>query len=83
MPRHYFHVTHDGPRTDDVIGVELPNRKAAFDEATRTCGEMMKDIDGQLAVGTDWKMEVVDGSKAKRARPQPVKAARGRPVGAS
>ncbi len=60
MPRYYFHVTHDGPRADDVIGVELPNRKAAFDEATRTCGEMMKDIDGQLAVGTDWKMEVVD-----------------------
>jgi len=60
MAKFFFHVTHDGPRIDDVTGVELADRKAAFDEATRTCGEMMKDLDGQMVMGTDWKMVVTD-----------------------
>ena len=60
MPRFYFHVTHDDPEIKDTEGIELPDRKAAWAEATRACGEMIQEIDGQLAVGTDWKMKVFD-----------------------
>ena len=60
MPRYFFHVTHREPRVDDTVGVVLADRKAAWIEATTACGEMIRDIDGQLAVGTDWLMEVSD-----------------------
>ncbi len=60
MTRYYFHVTHNRPRVNDDQGVELPDVKAAWDEATRACGEMITDIDGDLAIGTDWRMDVDD-----------------------
>ena len=60
MPQFYFHVTHDGPRVDDVDGVVLQDRKAAWDEATKTCGEMIREIDGSLALGSNWQMDVWD-----------------------
>lgn len=62
MQLFYFHVTHHGPRVDDIEGVMLVDRKAAWDEATKTCGEMIRDIDGNLKVGSDWLMDVADDS---------------------
>jgi hypothetical protein len=44
----------------DPEGVELAGYKAAWDEATRACGEMIQEIDGELSIGTDWTMEVHD-----------------------
>ena len=58
--RYFFHVKHDRPRVDDAEGVDLPDEKAAWEQATRTCGEMIKEIDGSLPLGTDWRMEVHD-----------------------
>ena len=58
MPRYFFHVSHLKPRVNDVEGVDLPDQKAAWDEATRACGEMITEIDGNLAQGTDWRMDV-------------------------
>lgn len=60
MQLFFFHITHNGPRVDDTVGVMLPDRKAAWDEATQTCGEMIRDIDGNLALGSDWQMDVSD-----------------------
>jgi hypothetical protein len=60
LPRYFFYITHEEPGVDDFEGIDLPNREAAWNEATRACGEMMQDIDGQLAVGTEWQMEVHD-----------------------
>ncbi len=60
MPRYHFHI-HDGVSEPDLEGLELPSKHAAWSEAVRACGEMLKDIDGQLPAGREWMMEVTDG----------------------
>ena len=60
--RYFFHLSHDDPPLKDTIGAELSNDKAAWDEATKACGAMIKEIDGDLHFGTDWMMEVHDSS---------------------
>ena len=61
MPRYYFHVYHNGePASTDAEGVELAGDDAAFAEATGSCGQMIRDLDGALAVNTDWRMEVAN-----------------------
>ncbi|WP_309084582.1 DUF6894 family protein [Chelativorans sp.] len=37
----------------------MPNQEAALKEATRTCGAMIRDMDG-LPLGCEWQMEVAD-----------------------
>jgi hypothetical protein len=59
MPRYFFNVHHDVSHVDD-IGEEFDDKHAAWEEATRTAGEMIKDVDGRLRPGHDWKLEVED-----------------------
>lgn len=59
MPRYFFHITHE--RTEiDREGEELPDKHAAWKEATVMAGQILQDIDGKLAPGRDWRMEVTD-----------------------
>ena len=59
MPRFYFNVYHKQPHVD-AEGTELADHRAVWIEATKSCGEMMKDLDGQLEIGPEWRMEVLD-----------------------
>jgi hypothetical protein len=59
MPRYFFHVTHERTETD-YDGEELPDKHAAWKEATVTAGQILQGIDGKLAPGRDWRMEVTD-----------------------
>ncbi|WP_375775999.1 hypothetical protein ACE103_30075 [Bradyrhizobium sp. ma5] len=59
MPQYFFHVYHDSPSRDDV-GEELPDRHAAWKEATAIAGETLKYLDGTLKPGHDWRLEVTD-----------------------
>lgn len=61
MPRYYFHVRHDDYQPDDV-GEDLPDRHAAWKEATVVAGRMLQDLDGRLRPGHDWQLEVADES---------------------
>jgi hypothetical protein len=56
---YFFHVTHERKYVDDV-GEELPPKHAAWKEATITAGRILQGIDGKLAPGRDWRMEVTD-----------------------
>jgi hypothetical protein len=49
------HIDHEGE--------ELADKHAARQEATRMAGDIMKDIDGKLRPGHDWKLEVEDEFK--------------------
>ena len=44
----------------DHDGEELPDKHAAWREATVTAGQIMQDIDGKLQPGKAWRMEVTD-----------------------
>lgn len=59
MPRYFFHVHHEH-RQPDHEGVELSGDKEAWSQATRACGEMMRDLDGAFEAGPEWRLEVVD-----------------------
>jgi len=59
MPRYFFN-TFDGRHFVDSEGEELPDKYAAWAEATRTAGEILRDLDGRLEVGSTWRLEVTD-----------------------
>ncbi|MBR1091018.1 hypothetical protein JQ621_26455 [Bradyrhizobium manausense] len=59
MPRYYFHIKHEDTEIDQ-FGEELPDKHAAWNEATVTAGQILQSIDGKLAPGRDWRMEVMD-----------------------
>jgi hypothetical protein len=58
MPRYFFHVHHGDESYTDEVGDELADDHAAWHEATASAGESLKDIDGKLRPGRDWRMEV-------------------------
>ncbi|MBK3665913.1 hypothetical protein JJE66_32420 [Bradyrhizobium diazoefficiens] len=59
MPRYFFHVIHERHEVDRE-GEELPDRYAAWREATETAGQMLQGLDGKLTPDRDWRMEVAD-----------------------
>jgi hypothetical protein len=59
MPKYYFDV--DGLAPDsDAVGEELKNDHAAWEEATSYAGELLKDVDGNLMPGQEWRLVVSD-----------------------
>ena len=61
MPRFFFNI-YDSEVRPDPEGVELADGDAAWAEAVRSCGEMLKDIDGEFPADDEWRMEVADDS---------------------
>lgn len=59
MPRYHFNIYHDRPYIDHE-GEELPDKYAAWEEATKMAGEAIKDVDGRLLPDCVWRMEVTD-----------------------
>ena len=60
MPLYFFEITKNGKTARPDEALELFDMDAAWEEATTACGEMIKDIDGDLQTGTDWKIEIQD-----------------------
>ena len=59
MPRYFFNIYHE--RTEiDRDGEELPDKFAAWKEATVTAGQILQDIDGRFRPGREWRLEVTD-----------------------
>ncbi|MET4258036.1 hypothetical protein ABIC09_002978 [Bradyrhizobium sp. S3.12.5] len=64
MPRFFF-VVADGRNMEiQNDGLELPDRDAAWVEATTACGELLRDLDGKLLPGDQWCMKVKDATGA-------------------
>jgi hypothetical protein len=59
MPKYFFNI-HHGQSTIDEEGEELPDKHAAWREATIVAGDSIRDIDGTLRPGADWRLEVTD-----------------------
>ena len=62
MPLYYFNVYHD-QEDQDEHGTELPDANAAWEEATEIAGLSIRDLDGKLRPGHDWRLEVTDEFK--------------------
>jgi hypothetical protein len=59
MPRYFFHVYHDDAQIDQE-GEELPDKHAAWKEATVMAGHTLQGLDGKLQPDREWRMEVTD-----------------------
>jgi hypothetical protein len=59
MPRYFFNIFHDRDH-EDLEGEELPDSHAAWAEATETAGGILRDLDGKLQPGQEWRLEVTD-----------------------
>ena len=59
MPRYFFNVHHERS-IFDTAGEELPDKHAAWREATIVAGETIRDLDGKLQPGREWRLEVTD-----------------------
>jgi hypothetical protein len=57
---YFFNVHHGTHHYIDEVGEELPDRHAAWHEATSSAGLSFMDRDGKLLPGTEWCMEVLD-----------------------
>ncbi|MBR1325714.1 DUF6894 family protein [Bradyrhizobium ottawaense] len=56
MPKYFFHVHHGHTEKDE----ELPDKHAAWREATVTAGQILQGLDGSLRPHEDWSTEVAD-----------------------
>lgn len=61
MPRYFFHVV-DGSTFTDLEGTELPNIKAARNEAVRFAGSLLKDKPETFWDAGEWTMRVTDAA---------------------
>jgi len=60
MPQYFFFV-RDGHNSEiKNEGLNLPDHNAAWVEATSACGELLRELDGKLAPGAQWSMQVRD-----------------------
>ncbi|WP_309086002.1 DUF6894 family protein [Chelativorans sp.] len=60
MPYYNFRLKPDEVLPHDAIeDVHLPDAEAAMKEATRTFGELIRDMEG-LPFDSEWRMEVAD-----------------------
>lgn len=58
MPHYSFTITHGQEIIDPRYPLEFADDEAAWIEATKACGEMLRDLDGDLKAGPEWRMEV-------------------------
>jgi hypothetical protein len=65
MPLFYFFVADGRNSQIKNEGLELPDRDAAWIEATSACGELLRELDGQLNPGDEWSMLVKDQEGAE------------------
>jgi hypothetical protein len=56
MPLYHFVIDPDPL----PASVELPDIHAAWQQATRAAGEIVRDLDGSFEAGTEWSMQVQD-----------------------
>jgi hypothetical protein len=60
MPNFSFHIRHGIHSSDH--NVDLPDPRAAHEEATMIFGDMARDVAAQLNETPEWRMDVSDES---------------------
>lgn len=64
MPRFYFNVSYGADSYVDEVGEDLPDPIAAWHEATASAGQSIRDLDGRLAPGSAWRMDVLNETRS-------------------
>jgi hypothetical protein len=59
VPRFFFNVRR-GKDFQDAEGVEFADASAACGEAVTFAGEILRDVNGEMSEGGDWRLDVTD-----------------------
>jgi hypothetical protein len=63
MPMYFFVIKRDRKSpTANFPGLELADMDAAWEEATKTAGEMIRDLDGAFKPGSELSIEIRNAS---------------------
>jgi len=62
MPKYFFVVRHGDETSDHSDAIEFPDIGAGL-EATKSTGEILRDLDYPIEAGSEWRMEVVDEAR--------------------
>jgi hypothetical protein len=63
MPRYYFVVRQGDQTSGHSDGIEFPDLAAVQLEATKSTGEILRDLEYPIEAGSEWRMEVVDEAR--------------------
>ena len=58
--RYFFRITRNGARTDHSDGLEFADKAAVWHEAAISCGEIIREMGGDIEPGNHWQMEISD-----------------------
>ncbi len=62
VPLFFFQISHAAesfPQTE----LDLPNPDSAWEQATVTAGEVLRDLNGKFRPGTELRLDVADDSR--------------------
>jgi hypothetical protein len=63
MPKYYFFVRSGGHISHNSDAVELPDIGAVLEEATKSTGELLRELAHPIEPGTEWRMEVANETR--------------------
>jgi hypothetical protein len=63
MPKYFFVVRHGDQTSHHSDGIEFPDIGAVQLEATKSAGEILRDLDYPIEAGSEWRMEVEDEAR--------------------
>lgn len=58
--RFFFRVFTDGVERHRSEGLLFADRQEAWHEASTSTGEILREMDGKMQPGLDWRMDVTD-----------------------
>ena len=58
--KYFFHIVLNGSHSGQSDGLLFRDRAAAWREASMSCGEIIREMDGKIEPGCSWQMEVAD-----------------------
>ncbi|MEH2537091.1 MULTISPECIES: DUF6894 family protein [unclassified Bradyrhizobium] len=60
MPHFFFAIESNGRTDEPTEAIELADLDAAWQQATKTAGEIVRDLDGGLEPDMEWSIQVQD-----------------------
>jgi hypothetical protein len=63
MPKYFFSVRHGDQTSQHEDGIDFPDVAAVRVEATKSAGEILRDLNHALEAGSELRVEVADEAR--------------------
>jgi hypothetical protein len=63
MPTYFFVVRQGEYVSHHSDGIDLPDIGAVLVEATKSTGELLRELNDPIEAGSEWRMEVADAAR--------------------